>query len=188
MAETTTASIANIHTTKDAAPSTQEPLATSSTTVPETVQQNDVSSQRSSPTPGRPSEHLQVEEQNEDNIQYPTGPQLWLNMIAVLLVCFLHGLDLTIVAVTVPSLTNQFKTLNDIGWYSAVYGLIFSATNFFFGKMYTLFGLKQMYIASVVIFELGSLLCTLAPSSKMFIFGRAVAGQLSSESFLRKLM
>src|SRR4051794_37895423 len=125
MAETTTASISALPATKDAAANTQKPLTASSTIVPEIAQQNDVSSQRSSPTPGRPSEHLQVEEQDEDNIQYPTGPQLWLNMIAVLLVCFLHGLDLTIVAVTVPSLTNQFKTLNDIGWYSAVYGLIF---------------------------------------------------------------
>lgn len=30
-----------------------------------------------------------------------------------------HHQDLTIVAVTVPSLTDQFKTVNDIGWYSA---------------------------------------------------------------------
>lgn len=27
--------------------------------------------------------------------------------------------DLTIVAVSVPSLTNQFKTVADLGWYSA---------------------------------------------------------------------
>ncbi|KAK5086250.1 hypothetical protein LTR24_006968 [Lithohypha guttulata] len=82
----------------------------------------------------------------------------------------------TIVAVAIPSLTNEFKTIDDIGWYSAVYGLIFSSMNFFFGKMYTLFSLKTMYIVSVFIFELGSVICTFAPTSKVFIFGRAVAG------------
>lgn len=127
------------------------------------------------PVAGKPSEQLQVEEP-EDNIQYPSGPQVWLNLVALLLVCFLHGLDLTIVAVAIPSLTNEFKTIADIGWYSAVYGLIFSATNFFFGKLYTMFELKRLLIISVLIFELGSVICTFAQSSKMFILGRAIAG------------
>lgn len=62
-------------------------------------------------------------------------------------------------AVAVPSLTNEFKTLDDIGWYSAVYGLVLSSMSFFFGKMYTLFKLRTMYIVSVLIFELGSASC-----------------------------
>lgn len=129
--------------------------------------------------PGRPQEQLQIESPlPEDEIEYPKGAQLWLNMIAVMMVCFLHGLDLTIVAVAVPSLTDQFKTVADIGWYSAVYGLVMSSTCFFFGKMYTLFDLKKTYMASVALFELGSLLCTFAPSSKVFIMGRALAGML----------
>lgn len=45
-----------------------------------------------------------------------------------------------------------------------------------FGKLYTLFDLKRLYITGVVVFEAGSLLCTVAPSSKVFILGRAVAG------------
>ncbi|ETI20540.1 hypothetical protein G647_08577 [Cladophialophora carrionii CBS 160.54] len=125
---------------------------------------------------GQPTEQLQVEEANDEQVQYPTGPQLWLNAGAMMLVCFLHGLDLTIVAPTVPSLTNEFKTVADIGWYSAVYGLVLSATNFFFGKLYTLFDLKKVYVASVATFELGSVMCTFAPSSIVFILGRAVAG------------
>jgi len=139
------------------------------------------SANESTVNPGQPTEQLQVEESTEDNIEYPEGPQLWLNMVSVLLVCFLHGLDLTIVAVAVPSLTNDFNRLDDIGWYSAVYGLVFSSTNFFFGKMYTLFDLRTLYITSVVIFELGSVLCTFAPSSKVFILGRAIAGMCFSD-------
>ena len=93
-------------------------------------------------TPGQPTEQLQVEEPREAEVGYPSGPQLWLNVVSMMLVCFLHGLDLTIVAPTVPAITNEFHTVSDIGWYSAVYGIVLSSTNFFFGKMYTLFDLK----------------------------------------------
>lgn len=87
------------------------------------------------PTVGRPQEQLQVDDAGvEDTTQYPKGAQLWLNMLAILLISFLRGLDTTIVAVTIPSLTDQFKTVADIGWYSAVYGLVASATCFFFWK------------------------------------------------------
>lgn len=135
-------------------------------------------SEANSAVPGHPAEQLQVEEAptSDEQIEYPTGPQLWLNVFAMLLVCFIHGLDLTIVAVTVPSLTDEFKTLSDIGWYSAVYGIILSSTNFFFGKLYTLFDMKRVYVTSVILFELGSLMCTVAPNSGLFIFGRALAG------------
>lgn len=135
------------------------------------------------PIPGRPQEQLHIEdatEPPEDDIEWPKGAQLWLNMIAIGLVCFLHGFDLTVVAVAVPSLTDQFKSVADIGWYSAIYGLIACSTVFFFGKLYTMFDLKLLYITSVAIFEAGSLLCTFAPSSKVFILGRALAGEQSS--------
>lgn len=125
---------------------------------------------------GQLTEQLQLEQASDDMIQYPTGPQVYLNVIAILLVSFLHGLDLTIVAVVVPSLTDHFKSLEDIGWYSAVYGLMFSAFNFLFGKLYTLFALRDLYASSIIIFEIGSVICTFAQTSKMFIIGRAIAG------------
>jgi MFS family permease len=40
--------------------------------------------------------------------------------------------------------------------------------------------MKSVFILGIVIFELGSLLCTLATSSKMFVIGRALAGLGSS--------
>jgi MFS family permease len=49
-----------------------------------------------------------------------------------------------------------------------------------FGKAYTVFSSKSVFIFGIVAFEAGSLLCTLAPSSKGFIIGRAVAGLGSS--------
>lgn len=71
-------------------------------------------------TTPRPDQ-LEIEESgtSDESINYPTGPKLWLTMISLCTAIFLNGLDLTIVAVAVPSLTDDFKTISDIGWYSA---------------------------------------------------------------------
>lgn len=64
-------------------------------------------------------------------------------MLAVMMVCFLLGLDLTIVALAVPSLRDQIEAAADIGWYSATYGLVTSSTRFFFAELYTLFDVRR---------------------------------------------
>lgn len=45
-----------------------------------------------------------------------------------------------------------------------------------FGRIFTLYSIKKAYLASLLLFELGSLLCGVASSSMMLIFGRAIAG------------
>src|SRR5262245_25542434 len=45
-----------------------------------------------------------------------------------------------------------------------------------FGKIYTFYPSKWVFIVSVAIFEIGSLLCATAPNSPAFVVGRAVAG------------
>ena len=48
------------------------------------------------------------------------------------------------------------------------------------GKVYTVFSVKSVFIFGIAVFEFGSLLCTFANTSKMFIIGRAIAGLGSS--------
>ena len=64
----------------------------------------------------------------------------------------------------------------DVGWYSAGFRLCSCAFQFIFGKMYKLFSVKSVFLASNGIFLIGSLLCALASSSEMFIAGRAITG------------
>jgi MFS family permease len=45
-----------------------------------------------------------------------------------------------------------------------------------FGKMYAGFNIKWVFMASLVIFEVGSILCAAAPNSNGLIVGRAIAG------------
>ena len=45
-----------------------------------------------------------------------------------------------------------------------------------FGKFYSFFSIKWVYLSAIAIFELGSLICGAAPTSVALIIGRAVAG------------
>lgn len=45
-----------------------------------------------------------------------------------------------------------------------------------FGKLYIHLDLKWVFLSSVFIFEVGSIICAAAPSSVVLIVGRAVAG------------
>ncbi|KAE8385883.1 major facilitator superfamily domain-containing protein [Aspergillus alliaceus] len=127
-------------------------------------------------TSGRISESLNVESNEEGELNYPTGTKFWFTIIALCMILILGGLDANIVATAVPSITNHFHTVADVGWYSSAFRLCTCAFQFGFAKLYTLFSIKAIFLVSNVIFLVGSLLCATAVSSAMFIAGRAVTG------------
>jgi MFS family permease len=51
-----------------------------------------------------------------------------------------------------------------------------SAFQLQFGKLYTLYSVKKVFLSAVAIFTLGSLVCAAAPTSDALIIGRAIAG------------
>lgn len=121
-------------------------------------------------------EPLDVEASPNVEPDYPKGFQLWgiISTLGILLI--LGGLDANIVATAVPSITNHFHTVADVGWYSSAFRLCTCAFQFGFAKLYKYFSIKAVFLTSNVIFLIGSLLCASASSSTMFIFGRAVTG------------
>jgi MFS family permease len=84
--------------------------------------------------------------------------------------------DNTIIATAIPRITDQFKALNDVGWYGSSYLLTTCATQLIYGKFYTFYSIKWVYLTALAIFELGSLICGVAPNSTALIIGRAIAG------------
>ena len=108
--------------------------------------------------------------------EYPTRLKLWLFVVTIGAVLALGGLDTNIVATAVPSITDHFHTVADVGWYSSAFRLCSCAFQFMFGKMYKLFSFKQIFLLAIAIFLVGSLLCATAASSAMFVVGRAVTG------------
>lgn len=135
-------------------------------------------------TPGQPTEPLEIEGVNPpaerdaagDESQYPTGAKFYLILLSVALVLVLYGMDSSMVAVAVPSITDHFHTVADVGWCSAAYRLCSCSFQFMFGKLYTIFSVKRTFLVSVLIFMLGSVLCAAAPSSAALVLGRAVCG------------
>ena len=84
--------------------------------------------------------------------------------------------DNTIIATAIPKITDHFKALDDVGWYGSAYLLTTCAFQLLWGKLYSFFSIKWTYLTSIIIFEVGSVICGAAPTSKALIIGRAVAG------------
>lgn len=121
-------------------------------------------------------DHHQIQPTVFTEPQYPRGSKSWCTVLALCVVMILGGLDANIVATAVPSITNHFHTIADVGWYSSAFRLCTCAFQFGFAKLYRYFSIKNVFLLSNVIFLIGSLLCATAASSTMFIVGRAVTG------------
>ncbi|KJZ78260.1 hypothetical protein HIM_02298 [Hirsutella minnesotensis 3608] len=76
----------------------------------------------------------------------------------------------------IPRITTDFGSLSAIAWYGASYLLVVTAFQPFFGNLYKFFNAKFVYIISLLIFEVGSIVCATAKSSDILIFGRALLG------------
>lgn len=63
------------------------------------------------------------------------------------------------------------------------YLLTTAALQLLFGRFYTFFSIKLIYLIAIVIFEIGSLICGVANSSVTLIVGRAIAGVGSAAIF-----
>lgn len=131
-------------------------------------------------TAASPQEEFEIVDggtSNEENeIAYPKGAKLFAIVSGVLITTVLVGLDFSILATATPTITNHFHTTADIGWYVAVYRLTGTAFLFLFGKLYTVTSVKRTFLCALVLFEIGSLLCTVAPTSRILVLGRAVCG------------
>ncbi|KAM7207429.1 MFS multidrug transporter [Naviculisporaceae sp. PSN 640] len=108
------------------------------------------------------------------------GLQLFAVLGSVTLVIFLMLLDLTIISTAIPQITQDFRSLDDVGWYGSAYNLASAALQPLSGKLYTHLKTKWTFIAFLALFLLGSLICGLANTSNMLIIGRAVAGMGTS--------
>ncbi|KAJ4239507.1 hypothetical protein NW757_012722 [Fusarium falciforme] len=108
--------------------------------------------------------------------EYPTGFRLFFILLALGLSIFLASLDMTIVATTIPKITDEFRGLDKVSWYSTAFFMTNGGFQSSWGKAYKYFNLKFTFLASVFVFELGSLICAVARDSTTFIIGRAING------------
>ncbi|OOQ90853.1 major facilitator superfamily transporter [Penicillium brasilianum] len=121
----------------------------------------------------------QVQE-SEETSRYLKLPSVILISIVLCLATFCVAVDNTIISTAVPRITKSFDSIDDVGWYASspnrIYPLTSCAFQPSYGKIYSIFSSKYVFLAALLIFEIGSVVCATASSSHAFIGGRALAG------------
>ncbi|KAI1644025.1 MFS transporter [Daldinia loculata] len=141
------------------------------------------------PVQSRPQEVQDVEKQEVENSeptvdaaaadadqQYPAFWKLVLLLIALCMAMLVVSLDSTILATAIPRITNDFNSLDDVAWYGSSYLFAVCALQLMFGKFYVMYSVKWVFLVAVFVFEIGSLIAAVSPSSAVLIVGRTVSG------------
>ncbi|CZT01043.1 related to transporter (major facilitator superfamily) [Rhynchosporium agropyri] len=119
----------------------------------------------------------------EEEEVYPPWKRVAVIMIAVYCTMFIVALDRTILGTAIPQITDEFNSINDVGWYASSYLITSSAFQLIYGRIYTFYSPKWVLLGAIGLFEVGSVICGTAPNSIAFIIGRAIAGLGSAGIF-----
>jgi hypothetical protein len=92
---------------------------------------------------------------NESKDEYPGPQKVFLIMIGAYLSMFLVALDRTIIGTAIPKITDDFHSINDVGWYASAYLITLCAFQLVFGRIYTFYSAKWVLLCAIGIFELG---------------------------------
>ncbi|TGO33704.1 hypothetical protein BHYA_0231g00160 [Botrytis hyacinthi] len=109
-------------------------------------------------------------------IVYPGTLALTILTIGLCLSVLLISLDRTIITTAIPYISGEFHSYTDVGWYGSAYLLTACAFQPMYGRIFTIFSIKWSYLGANALFEIGSLICGVAPNSLTLIIGRAIAG------------
>ncbi|KAI1583436.1 ProP Permease of the major facilitator superfamily [Pyrenophora tritici-repentis] len=108
--------------------------------------------------------------------EYLTGLRLGLVMFTIFVSTILVSLEIGIIATAIPGITNDFRKLDDVGWYGSATFILAAAASPLWGKLYKYLNVKWVYLSAVGIFLVGSIVAAAAPNSIAVIFGRALQG------------
>lgn len=123
-------------------------------------------------------------EQNAAPSTLLTGRKLALAHIGFLMAIFCVALDQTIVATALPKLASEFQALDQLTWVVSAYFLTQAGLMLTYGQILTIAPSKWVYLICIVFFEIGSLICGVANSMPLLIFGRAFQGVGASGIFI----
>jgi EmrB/QacA subfamily drug resistance transporter len=101
----------------------------------------------------------------------------WFALALLCAVQFMVVLDVTIVNVALPSIqTDLGFSQENLQWVISAYGLAFGGFLLLGGRLADILGRRGVFMAGLVVFSLGSLLCGLAWSDDSLIASRALQG------------
>ena len=140
---------------------------------------------------GKPYESLESQEATTMNLDETLaearpihGFKWFVTCIAIYLTAFLYGLDTTIAADVQPEIIKSFGAVANLPWIGIGFPLGSVAVILPVGYAFGTFQIKTIYLASIVLFEVGSALCGAAPTMQVFIIGRVIAGAGGAGTYL----
>ena len=101
----------------------------------------------------------------------------WIALMVVAMALFMVSLDMSIVNLAISQMMLTFNaTLNQIQWVLSAYTLALGITMPVSGYLSERFGMKKIIIISLILFTLGSLLCSIAWNTPSIIVFRIIQG------------
>ena len=97
-------------------------------------------------------------------------------LFALMMAVFLSALDQTIVAVSMPAISAQFKDVELLAWVISAYIVALTVAVPIYGKLGDLYGRRKLMLFGLGTFTLASLLCGWAQSMEQLVLARILQG------------
>ena len=112
------------------------------------------------------------------HLNHPTQPKPAIRSIlaALMLAIFLGALDQTIVAVSMPAISAQFKDVSQLAWVISGYMVAMTVAVPIYGKLGDLYGRRRLMLFGMGLFTLASLFCGMAQSMEQLVLARVIQG------------
>src|SRR3954447_10054184 len=102
--------------------------------------------------------------------------QLLVAFSGIMLATLLAALDQTIVATALPHIAGDLQGFQHLSWVVTAYLVASTVTVPLYGKLSDIYGRRPLFVVSITIFLVGSVLCGAAQSMNQLIAFRAVQG------------
>ncbi|KAF2623064.1 MFS general substrate transporter [Macroventuria anomochaeta] len=137
--------------------------------------------------PGPESIQVGLEMEMEHKERTIRGFPWLLICVSLYTTCFLYGLDTTIAADIQGPVIQAFGQVEQLAWIGAGFPLGSVCVILLLGTLFNTFNMKWVYVATVIMFEVGSALCGGAPNMTALVVGRVLAGAGGSGIYLGSL-
>jgi EmrB/QacA subfamily drug resistance transporter len=106
-----------------------------------------------------------------------TGTRKWWTLAVVLITVFMLLLDVTIVAVALPTISASLHpSFSQLQWIVDGYALMLTSVLLTAGMMADIYGRKRILTIGLIVFTVASVICAQAPNATVLDFARGVQG------------
>ena len=92
-----------------------------------------------------------LEAEGAEPKEYASGLKLFTVMLSICLNTALVGLEMGIISTAIPGITDQFRRIQDVGWYGCATFLLVASSSSMWGKGFKYFNIKYAYLVSIVL-------------------------------------